>query len=400
MTRLFAVTMPKWGMEMREGTLGQWLAAPGDVLIAGAPLLEIETDKIANALETPRGGTLRRTVAISGSIQPVGALLAVLSDADGDVEESEIDQFVASFTPAPLERSAAYEPSGVAVSSLKMVSLTQVAASPVLQQHAQRLGVDLTKITGSGRNGRITRDDIEGAARAGAISSAGALGGVRRPLTTMRAAIARRVSQSQREVPQFHVARNVRVDRLWDARRRCAQEEGRAPAIDSLLARALALALRDVPSLNVHFVDGQIVSFKHSHINIAIAGPAGLYMPLLRDADTASIASLDQAFNRAAEQCRTGQTAGLDLETGMASLSNLGAHGILDFDALINPPQALILAIGMAHETPSPATEGIIWHKTIVARATCDHRVADGVDGARLLAQFAAIVDSPETLFS
>ncbi|MEJ2161261.1 MAG: dihydrolipoamide acetyltransferase family protein [Chromatiales bacterium] len=399
MTGIHAVTVPKWGIEMQEGTLVAWRLQPGETVAKGAELADIETEKIVNTLESPRAGVLRRQIAAEGDTLAVGALVAVLSD--GDASDEDIDSFVANFEPV----DASFEPDTASPLDLQSppapatasAAAGAVRVNPVVRRLAEKLGVDLGAVSGSGRNGRITKQDIERAASgAGPAASASASASEQadsEALTSMRKTIARRLQQSMQELPHYYLRMDVNVDALLALR---DQREG--AGINDFLLRAAALALQQVPALNVHFDGEGIRRFSDSDIALAVATDTGLITPVVRAAQNKTVTAIAAEARELAARARAGELQRAEIEGATFTVSNLGKFGVTDFTAIINPPQVAILAAGAA-EQRAVASNGEVAAATIMTLTlSCDHRVIDGAVAARFLSALKQLIEEPERL--
>ena len=440
--------MPKWGIEMSEGMIGEWMVAEGQDFARGDVLTLIETDKITNEVEAEADGRFVRILAQAGETLPVGALLAVFGDATDDT--GAIDAFVAAFRPADARMAAdsdepvarivvepapagATVPDSVAISpaararaeqegvDVSVVSgtgrggrimlqdidqalrpattLTLVGtypaiapgtafASPMARRLAARHGVDLGGLTGTGPRGRICKDDVLARARpkAGAVEVIA--------MTPMRKAIARRLTEAKQQIPHFYLRRRVRADRLLAAR---GGSTVRA-SVNDYLVRAVALALIEVPGVNIQVHGTEVHHFTSADIAIAVATEKGLLTPVLRGAEQMSLAEIGEAIADLAARARAGKLKQDEIEGGSFSMSNLGPYGVEQFDAIINPPQGAILAIGAARPEPIDDEGAIRIVPVLHLSLSCDHRAIDGADGARFLAAMADLIEHPERL--
>lgn len=447
---LKAFTMPKWGIEMSEGMIGEWMVAEGQDFGRGDVLTLIETDKITNEVEAEADGRFVRIVAQAGETLPVGALLAVFGDASD--QPAAIDAFIDGFRPAdarmaadaddpptpeiaqpttapaavivpdtvaisPAARARA-EAEGLDVSAVNGTGrggrimlhdidqavrpapvLTLVGsypatasgtafASPMARRLAARHGVDLAGLTGTGPRGRICKDDVLAKARpvAGAVEVT--------TMTTMRKAIARRLTEAKQQIPHFYVRRRVRADRLLAAR---SASPVRA-SINDYLVRAVALALAEVPAINIQVHGAEVHRFASADIAIAVATDKGLLTPVLRGAGQMSLAEIGEATGDLAARARAGKLKQDEIDGGSFSLSNLGPFGVEQFDAIINPPQGAILAVGAARPEPIDDAGAIRIVPVLHLSLSCDHRAIDGADGAKFLAALADLIECPERL--
>ncbi|HLB29994.1 MAG TPA: dihydrolipoamide acetyltransferase family protein [Gammaproteobacteria bacterium] len=427
MTEIKALTVPKWGMAMEEGTLVNWLVAEGDRVNPGDPIAEIESSKIVNVLETQYPGVVRRRMQAADETLPVGALVAVIADAA--VPESAIDAFIADFKIADevidMQAESTAETGVTAVAPSPATGAATVApdrlkqggddssvnASPHARRLAQDLGINLNNITGSGRRGRISVDDIELAivAAGGSLRKPPVEGGGAEqlpayeeiPFTGMRETIARRLQVAKQTAPHYRLNVEVEVDTLLALREeinKAADPACPKVSINDLLLKACALALMQTPECNVQFADNVIRRFRHADIALAVALGDGLITPVLRRVETKSIAEIAAESRSLAAKARAGTLARENYEGGSFTISNLGMYGVRSFDAIINPPQCAILAVGAARPGVV-AREGVPAVATLIALSlSLDHRIIDGATGARLLKALTEIIRNPIAL--
>lgn len=405
---IHAVTMPKWGIEMTEGTVIQWNAAEGQRIDKGAPLLEVETEKIVNAVDSPASGTLRRIIADPGEARPVGALLAVL--ATEDVSEEALERFIeefrgatVSFEPLDGKSDAAPADAGGAGQDTGAVAGEEVRVSPHARRLAERLGIDLSKIRGTGRNGRITREDVETfSAQAGEAERDAAGVGADEPtrtrLSATRATIARRLLESKQTIPHYRLSTDVQAGALAQRAAQAAHEAGRRVTVTDLLVRACALALTRHPELNAWLEGEEVVQFPHAHVAVAVAAPGGLITPVVRAADTKSPAEIAAVTADLVDRARRGELAREDIAGGTFTISNLGMFALPRFDAIINPPQVAVLAVGAAEDRVIAREGAPVVARVMTLTLSADHRVIDGAVGAAFLATLRALIEEPAQL--
>ena len=415
--KIFPITMPKWGIEMQQGTITEWHAVPGGALAKGAPLLDVETEKIVNSVEAPVAGTLRRIVAETGSTEAVGALIAVFADAA--VSEAEIDAFITGFKPADASFDHADAPAAPAAPAAAAPALDAAAEgeariSPIARRIAERLGVDITQVKGTGRNGRVSKEDVEAYAasigvQAGATpvaapvvastAAAAATGEdvVREKMTSMRATIARRLLESKQGIPHYRLAADVDLTALL-ARRAALRAAGTEVSVNDLLVRACALTLVKHPAVNAQLQGDEVHKFPHADIAVAVATDGGLVTPIVRSADTKSAAQIGAETGDLATRARSGKLTREEITGGTFTLSNLGMFGIDRFDAIINPPQVAILAVGAGADRVIARGGGVVVAKVATLTLSCDHRVVDGAIGAQFLQALRQTIESADAL--
>ena len=434
MSKINAITMPKWGIEMQEGTINGWHATAGQVLGKTEPLLDVETEKIVNTVETPVAGTLRRIIGQVGDTLAVGALIGLMADAA--VSEEELDQFIANFKGAntSFEPVADAGPAPTATPSAPEESSGEARVSPIARRVAERLGVDIAKVVGTGRNGRVSKEDVEAyhAAQAGAAagevasklaptmdgaaaaasslpSSQPTVGGsllpteagtnpaTREKMTSMRLTIARRLSESKQTIPHYRLAADVDFTALF-ARRAELVAAGQKVSVNDLLLRGVALTLGKHPQLNAHFAGDEVVKFARADVCVAVSTDGGLSTPVLRDVANKTAAEVASGVADLAQRARNGKLVREEITGGTFTVSNLGMYGIDQFDAIINPPQVAILAVGAARERVIARSGAAVVAKVATLTLSCDHRVVDGAVGAAFLADLRACLESPAAL--
>lgn len=409
MTELIhAVTMPKWGIEMTEGTVIQWNAAEGQRIDKGAPLLEVETEKIVNTVDSPASGTLRRIIADPGEARPVGALLAVLAAAE--VSEEALEGFIQKFRGAtvsfePREDASAAAPADASEARRETVAVTgdDVRVSPHARRLADRLGIDLSNVRGTGRNGRITREDVETfAAQAGEAprEAVGAGGNVptRTRLSPTRATIARRLLESKQTIPHYRLSVDVQAGALAQRAAQAAHEAGRRITVNDLLVRGSALALIRHPELNAWLEGEELVQFPHAHVAVAVAAPGGLITPVVRAAEEKNPAEIAAVTADLFDRARRSELTREDITGGTFTISNLGMFGLPRFDAIISPPQVAVLAVGAAEDRVIARDGAPVVARVMTLTLSADHRVIDGAVGAAFLATLRALIEEPALL--
>jgi pyruvate dehydrogenase E2 component (dihydrolipoamide acetyltransferase) len=387
MNQIVAITMPKWGLEMTEGTLAAWHLPEGAAAAKGAELADIETAKIVNTLEANESGTLRRLVAKVGDTLPVGALLAVVAPAE--VPETDIAAFINGFRP--IGEAAPPPPAPAPVASAAPAPGGEVNATPVARRMAAELGIDLAAITGTGRNGRISQEDVEAFAAAPAPAPKTDF----TPFSPTRKAIAAALVRTVQSVPSYVITMDVAMDRLLALRAELNARPGQKLSVNDFLIRAAALALAEVPEVNAHVSDDGIRSFAQANLSIAVASDAGVFMPVICDAGAKTLWEIAAASASLAEKARARKLTQEDLADGSFSISNLGMFGVRQFEALINAPQAAILAIGATRREAQESPSGVAFASVMSVTFACDHRAIDGALGAKFLNAFKTRIEQP-----
>jgi pyruvate dehydrogenase E2 component (dihydrolipoamide acetyltransferase) len=387
-----AVTMPKWGIEMTEGTVSGWTAREGQAVVKGEALLEVETDKIVNTVESPAAGTVRRILVGAGEVRPVGALIAVLADAE--ITDAELSDFIANFKGATVSFEPDAGPTDAAVPADSVATTaTSQLVSPVAARLAESLGIDLSKVTGSGRNGRVMKEDVE--AYAARSTESAPVNPVRRvPMSAARVVIARRLLESKQTIPHYRLVREVVASALID-RREAQRRDGVRVTLNDFIVQATAAALVQHPSLNAQLSGDEILEYRHADIAIAVSTAQGLLTPILRSADTLSLGEIARQSSELAARARAGTLRREDITGGTFTVSNLGMYGLDSFDAIINPPQVAILAVGALRERVLARSGVAVVAPALTLTLSADHRVVDGAVAARFLATLAGAIEQP-----
>jgi pyruvate dehydrogenase E2 component (dihydrolipoamide acetyltransferase) len=421
--RISAITMPKWGIEMTEGTITAWRVGEGQRIERGAEILDVETEKIVNAVEAPAGGTLRRILARDGETQAVGALIGVI--AEEQASDADISRFIESFVAAvvsfdadaaPAEAPAVARAAAVTATRATPTTATPTTAtpeaadearvSPIARRVAERLGVDLSKVTGTGRNGRISKEDVElFAAQAGAaperdeVAAAPVTIAPRRiRMSARRGTIARRLLESKQSIPHFRLDVDVDFGPLLQHKRAQPQGPGERITVNDLLLRAAALALVRHPMVNAQLDGDEILQFEDADIAIAVAAEAGLVTPILRSANRKSVAAIARESRDLIDRARRGALLREEISGGSFTVSNLGMHGVTRFDAIINAPQVAILAVGAVSQRPVVREGALAVADVATLTLSADHRVVDGAVGAAFLAELRSLLEKPAAL--
>lgn len=402
---LYPITVPKWGIEMQEGTITGWQVALGAVVSKGDELIDIETEKIVNTMEAPVDGIVCRQLVDEGETLKVGELLGVIATAEAG--EDEIEAFVRNFVPAdasfgmdgddvgdgingemgtPPPAAAPEEPAGMPAPAA--VQGDQVRVSPVARRLAKKLGVDLATVTGTGRNGRISKEDVEAAAATQGDAQAPAATKAT-PLTSRRQTIARRLVTAKQEIPHYYLTRSIDMQAALAVKTDTV-------SLNAIIIAAVARALAEHPKLLCHVVENAVVQLPTIDINMAVDTEQGLSAPLLRNVDSMSLSELTKASTALAERARANQLSAADLESGGFTVSSLGALGVESFTAIINPPQAAILAIGAIVEHPALRSGELVAERRMKVTLSSDHRVIDGADGARFLNSLAEHLETAD----
>ena len=379
MSDIYPIAVPKWGIEMVEGTINVWNFKEGDSIAKGDEVFEMESDKIVNVWESPTDGVLKRIIAQEGDTHPVGALLGVI--AGEGVDDAAIDEFVAGFSGGEEETASAPEPAPAAASGGGPGD-AYTRSSPSVRNLADELGVDLNTVEGTGRRGRITEDDVKAAAGGGA----GAGDDVEViPLSATRKTIARRLTEAKQEIPHFYLTVEYELDGLLAHRTSLNESGDTKVSVNDLIVWCVAQALMKEPRVNVNLVGDDIHQFKQANVSVAIATEDGLYPATIRGTEAMSPAEIATATAGLAEKAKSGKLAKEDISGGSFTVSNLGMFGVSSFTAIVNPPMGAILALGKG-EQKMVVRDGEPTVATVIsATLSCDHRVIDGAVGAQFL---------------
>ncbi|MFT8325470.1 pyruvate dehydrogenase complex dihydrolipoamide acetyltransferase [Gluconobacter oxydans] len=403
------ILMPALSPTMTEGKLARWLKAEGDTVSAGDVIAEIETDKATMEVEAVDEGILGR-ILIQEGVEgiPVNTPIAVLVEEGEAVPEASSTQAPA----APKAEAAPAVSTGTAPAKAAPEEKGErIFVSPLARRMARERGIALDALTGSGPNGRILKRDVEKGVTAPktapkAAPSAAPLAAseetVRRvPNSTMRKVIARRLTESKTQVPHFYVSVDIELDALLELRSKLnatAQENSFKISVNDMMIKAVALALKKVPGVNVQFTDAETLHFENVDISMAVSVPDGLITPIIRNADRKSLRQISVEAKDLAKRARAGKLKPEEFQGGTFSISNMGMFGVREFAAIINPPQAGILAIASGEKRAVVRGSEIAVATVMTATLSVDHRAVDGALGAEWLNALRDIVQNPYTL--
>jgi pyruvate dehydrogenase E2 component (dihydrolipoamide acetyltransferase) len=428
--------MPALSPTMEEGTLSKWLVKEGDVVAAGDLLAEIETDKATMEFEAVDEGTIGKIVVAEGTDGvKVGTVIALILGEDEDASAMSAPSAAAP-APAP-GKEPPVEEKGYGASPATDVnppktpanapqaapapapaaSGDRIKASPLARRLASQQGLDLKAVSGSGPNGRIVRADLANAkpaaapaaapqaelAKAAAPAPAAAQGTSDIPheavkLSNMRKTIARRLTESKQTVPHIYLTVDINLDALLKLRgdlNKGLESRGVKLSVNDMLVKALAVALVEVPVCNVQYAGDQLLQFSRADISVAVSIPGGLITPVVVDAGSKSLSKIATEIKDLAGRAREGKLKPEEYAGGTASLSNMGMYGIKQFEAVINPPQAMIMAIGAGEKRPYVVGDELKVATVMSATGSFDHRAIDGADGAQLMQAFKRLCENP-----
>jgi pyruvate dehydrogenase E2 component (dihydrolipoamide acetyltransferase) len=413
--------MPALSPTMEEGTLAKWLVKEGDTVSSGDILAEIETDKATMEFEAVDEGTISQILIPAGTDGvKVGTVIAMIAGEDEDAAAPKAAAPAAKpAAPAPAPAAAAPAPAPVAPAPVAPTPAARpnqdrIIASPLAKRIAAQTGVELAGLSGSGPNGRIVKADVE-AATAGTRPSAAyapssaptpapiQLGDIQTPheavkLSNMRKTIARRLSEAKQTIPHIYLTVDVRLDALLKLRAELnasLESRGIKLSVNDMLIKALGLALVQVPKCNVSFAGDQLIMYQRADISVAVSVPNGLITPIVTGADSKAISKISTEMGELAARAKDGKLQPHEYQGGTASLSNMGMFGIKQFDAVINPPQGMILAIGAGEKRPFVIDDSLQIATVMSATGSFDHRAIDGADGAQLMQAFRDLCEKP-----
>ena len=456
------LTMPQMGYDMQEGTVVRWLKSEGAEVKKGDVIAEIETDKAVVEFQSYADGLLRRILVAEGGTVPVGQAIAVIGEegeeiavaapvgeatvepadaepagAPADSVESAESVGESATAPIPLGPSsedgvaAVAAPAAAAMTTTPAADIGRVRASPVARKIAEERGIDLSRVTGTGPGGRITREDVEGyepapadaapvavppAAAAAAPSSSapaavapagttgapsGALTGDMVPLSRMRQQIARVTVRSKTEAPHFYVSTEVDMTQAMEMRQQInnsSEFEGAKVSVNDLILKACIGALKKHPKFNATFTPDGIQMHEHINIGMAIASDEGLMVPAVLDAHTMTLKQLAVASRDLAERTRGGTLTADEYTGGTFTVSNLGMFDVSGFAAIIHPPQSAVVAVGSVAKKPVVRDDRIEVADMMTATVSADHRIVDGAEGALFIGDVKSILENPYQL--
>jgi pyruvate dehydrogenase E2 component (dihydrolipoamide acetyltransferase) len=418
-----AVVMPRLSDSMEEGTILKWLKASGDEVRLGEAIAEIETDKATMTYEADAAGFLQ-IVAAEGETLAIGAVIANMvaspEEASGAVAESVAAAAPAAAPPAPAEEPALAErelvPAAVAAEREPAVEAAapatageRVKASPVARRIAAELGVDLARVVGSGPDGRVVKADVVAAGNGAAATppapaadatGPGAKGAVEviEPNRTQQL-IARRMASAKATIPEFQVTVEVDAEAAFELREQLRGQAEPLPSLNDLVIKACALALRVHPGVNAAYVDGHFERYGRVNIGMAVASEGTLVVPTVFDADAKSLTEIALTTRTLAAKVRDATVSPSELAGGTFTVSNLGMLGVARFTAVINPPQAAILAVGAANPRAVVGADGSVSARRVMELTiSADHRIVYGADAADFLATVRKRLERPAGL--
>jgi pyruvate dehydrogenase E2 component (dihydrolipoamide acetyltransferase) len=419
--------MPALSPTMEEGTLARWLVKEGDSVSSGDLIAEIETDKATMEFEAVDEGVISKIMVAEGTDGvKVGTVIALIAGEDEDAAPVKPAAApVAKAAPPAPKVEVATPPPPVPISAPVSASSAdeRVKASPLAKRLAAERGIDLAKLTGTGPGGRIVKEDVDAAgsgtavqatvsqapvAAAAPVATAPAAAPAAIPdfgiphevvkLSNMRKTIARRLTQSMQEAPHIYLTVDIRLDALLKLRgelNASLESRGVKLSVNDMLIKALALALIQVPKCNVSFAGDTMLQYSRADISVAVSIPTGLITPIVVDAANKSLSTISTEISALAAKAKDGKLQPHEYQGGTASISNMGMMGIKHFTAVINPPQAMIMAIGAGEKRPYVVDDALAIATVMSATGSFDHRAIDGADGAELMKVFKELVEKP-----
>jgi len=441
------VLMPQLGETVAEGKITQWFKSAGDAIKPGDNLFEIETDKVSMEVPSTTAGVLAEIRVPAGEVAPVGAVVAVIADG---AAASAAPAAETPSKPAPSSAAPAARPAPVAApiaaaqpamaAPIKLDPFFEVrtpqrnygparlaggrSATPLARRLAAEGGIDLAAVSASGPHGRIVARDVEAAARAApkaapgvALATGPSAEEVKAlyrdvpfqevPLDGMRRIIATRLVQAKQTIPHFYLTADVEIGRLITLREEAnaaAPKDGDGKvafklSLNDLIIKAWAAALQRVPAANAVWAQDRILRFQHCDIGVAVAIEGGLIAPVIRRAEMKALSVISNEMKELAARARARKLTPDEYQGGSSAISNLGMYGVREFSAVINPPQATMLAVGAARRQAVETEDGGVAFASVLAvTLSCDHRVVDGALGAELLAAFKSFIERPVTM--
>lgn len=435
------IRMPEVLAGAAEAVISQWMIQEGQDVAVGDTLAEIETEKANVDYQAEEQGTLARVLIKPGETVEVGAPIAVFAaagDTDDDIEAAlaaaggsaeaaptaePAAEAPAAPTPPPTPEPAAAptpEPAAAQAPEAAVPAATpapggRIYASPLVRKRAREAGIDLSQVTGTGPGGRIVKKDLESFTPPTAAPAAtaapspapaypapvsGEAGYTDRPHTGMRRAIARRLTESKTTVPHFYVTADCRVEKLLAARSEMNEATGVKVSVNDWVMKAVATALMEVPDANVIWTDEALRYFNRADIAVAVAIEGGLLTPVLRGVESMSLTQINAEVNRLATKAREGSISQAEIEGGSFSVSNLGMYGTDSFQAILNPPQSGILAVGAARDAVVVEDGELVAGKVMTVNLSADHRAVDGALAAEWMKAFRHYIENPLALLA
>lgn len=402
-----AIKLPRMSDTMEEGTIVSWFVKVGDTVKSSEMIADVETDKATMELENFEKGEVLHLNVAEGETVPVETVIAIIGKKGEDFEHLLTSDSTETVEETPEEPTAPVEePKSAPVVAEKQV-VTEVStnndgrifASPLAKKMAEDKGISLTEVNGSGDNGRIVKKDIENFKPSTQTAVAVGVESYEDvPITQMRKTIAKRLAESKFTAPHFYLTKEIRMDAVMDARKRMNEYSESKISVNDLVVKAAALALKKHPNVNSSWLGDKIRRNHHVHIGVAVAVEDGLLVPVVRFADSKSLSQIGTEVKDLAGKAKNKELQPKDWEGNTFTISNLGMFGIDEFTAIVNPPDACILAIGGSKETVIVENGKMKPGHVMKVTLSCDHRVVDGVTGAKFLQTFQELLEEPVRL--
>ena len=383
--------LAKINLTMQTGTIVRWLKKEGERVERDEPLLEVETDKAVNTVESFYAGYLKKILVPEGQEVPVDTLIAYIGEKDDEVPAEP---------PAEMPREKAKAPAQAAAKGAAPRGGT-LNASPLARRLAAELGVDLSTVTGSGPDGRISKEDVLAASQRGVSAATPAAGTRELPLSGLKKLTGERMKASYLEAPHIYLEVSVQAGALEALRARLNAGAGEAErfTLTDLLVRAVSLALKENPLLNATLRGGKILAFEEQGIGVAVAGPGGLVVPVLRGCQGLSLKQIRDRRRELVARAREGRQSAEDLGGGTFTITNLGMYGVDAFRPILYPGQAAILAVGAVRRMAVVDEAGKLSAQPVVQLTLgCDHRIVDGAEGAVFLRRLKKLLEQGEEI--
>ncbi len=412
------ILMPALSPTMTEGTLAKWLKKEGDTVKAGEVIAEIETDKATMEVEAVDEGKIGKILVAAGTANvPVNAPIAVLLEDGEDASAMSAAPVAPKASPqAPAPVSAPQTTSAAPVAATAPASGTRVFASPLARRIAEQKGVDLKSVKGTGPHGRIVKVDVENA-KAGAAPAASAaksaptssgpdakqladmlgMAYTEIPNNNIKKVTARRLTEAKQNIPHFYLSVDCVLDNLLAARVAIndAADGAYKLSVNDFIIKANAMALKAYPPANTSWTDDAVLQYKHADISIAVATPNGLITPIIKAAETKSISEISSEMKDLAKRAKEGKLKPVEFQGGSFSISNLGMFGVKNFQAIVNPPQSCIMAVGAGEERVVVEDGKMVVRTVMTVTLSTDHRSVDGAVGAEYLQYFKKFIENP-----
>ncbi len=403
------ISMPKLGFDMAEGLLVRWVKQVGETINKGDVLAEIETDKATVEVESSASGVVLQLIVDQGTMVPVNAPIAVVGQAGEVVSEQKAEggKQQADEKPAP-QTQPTVDSAPQAVAS---TDGAPVKASPLAKKVARDQKVDLSKVQGTGPGGRIVRKDIEAALSSGqssvsSVQSAQPITNYQLPISTedkviattkLRQAIGRRLVESKTTIPHFYVTHEFKMDALMDMRKQVNAylPDNEKVSVNDFILKGVALSLRQFPNLNATLKGTDIIQFGHVNVGVAVTVPGGLMTVVVKDTDLKTLRQISGEVKAMAGRAREGKVKPEDVDGSTFSTSNLGMYDVEEFIAIVNPPEAGILAISSAREVPVVENGELKVGWRMKATISVDHRISDGAEAAQFMQALAGFLENP-----